>query len=257
MLDIVNLDCGYEKNILSHLSFSGEKGDLICILGANGSGKSTLIKTIVGLLNAKNGQIILNNENIKDWSWHKRAKNFAYIPQNFNSTFQYRGIEIVVMGRTAYLGFGLSPSKKDYVLAEKAMERLNILHLKNKIYSNMSGGERQLVKIAQALAQEAEVLVMDEPTNNLDFGNQISILNHLKELSKMGMLVIMATHFPDQALEYGSKVLLINKGKGKFVANPKENIDGKDLEELYDLEIKIFDININNEKRKICIPFLK
>lgn len=252
---IEKLNCGYEKTILRDISFTGERGDIICILGSNGSGKSTLIKTLVGLLEPHGGKVSLKKENTKDWAWRKRAKHIAYIPQSFNSTFQYSGLEVVVMGRTSYLGFGRSPGRQDYSIAEKAMKKLKIIHLKNKVYANMSGGERQLVKIAQALAQEAEILVMDEPTNNLDYGNQISMLKYLKELSQMGILIIMATHFPDQALSYGTKALLISQGRGKFISNPKESITEEDLKCLYNLDMKILDLRINNKNRRICVPF--
>jgi len=255
ILRIESLDCGYKNIIVKDISFTGEEGDIICILGSNGSGKSTLIKTLAGLLVPHKGQVMVNNENIRSWSWQKRAKNIAYIPQYFNSTFQFTGLDIVVMGRTSYLRLGLAPKESDYEIAKKAMERLNISHLQDRIYSSMSGGERQLVKIAQALAQEAKILLMDEPTNNLDFGNQITMLNYLKELSEMGILIIMATHFPDQALSYGTKALLVSQGEGKLVINPRENIVEEDLEKLYDLQIKILDYHINNENRKVCVPF--
>lgn len=254
MLKIENLKCGYDTTLLEGVNFTGGEGDIICILGANGSGKSTLIKTLVGLLEPHGGDIFINGENVKGWSWRKRAQHVSYIPQTFSSTFHYRGIDIVVMGRTSYLGLASTPSKEDMEIAEEAMEKLNILHLKDKIYSKMSGGERQLVKIAQALAQEAKIIVMDEPTNNLDFGNQIVMLNHLKLCADMGMLVIMATHFPDQALSFGSKALLVRDGKVIAVANPKENISEKDLQDLYKVDIRIFELDFQDDTIKMCLP---
>jgi len=254
MLEIKNLSCGYEKTILENISFTGESGDIVCILGANGSGKSTLIKTIVGLLEPHSGDVFIENENIKNWSWKKRAQSISYIPQTFSSTFQYKGIDIVLMGRTSYLGLASSPSEKDLEIAEKSMEKLKILHLKDKVYSKMSGGERQLVKIAQALAQESKIIVMDEPTNNLDFGNQITMLNHLKQCAEMGMTVVMATHFPDQALAYGTKALLVKNGEVEVIPNPKENITEKDLQNLYNVNIKIFELDFKDTTMKMCLP---
>lgn len=254
MLKVENLVCGYDKKILEKVNFTGKSGDIICILGANGSGKSTLIKTIVGLLDPHGGSIYVEGENLKDWGWTRRAQNISYIPQSFSSTFQYRGLDIVLMGRTSYLGLASSPSREDVEIAEDAMDKLNILHLKDRIYSQMSGGERQLVKIAQALAQEAKIIVMDEPTNNLDYGNQISMLNHLQLCAEMGMLVIMATHFPDQALSYGTQALLVKGGRVKTISNPKENIREEDLQELYNVNIKIFELNLENHTIKMCLP---
>lgn len=254
MLKVKNLSCGYNTEILKNVSFIGNKGDIICILGANGSGKSTLIKTLVGLLNPHGGDILIENEDTKNWSWERRARTISYIPQAFNSTFQYTGLDIVLMGRTSYLGLASSPSKEDVEIAISSMEKLNILHLKDKIYSKMSGGERQLVKIAQALTQESQIIIMDEPTNNLDFGNQIIMLEHLRECAKMGMLIIMATHFPDQALSYGTQALLVNNGEVIVKSNPKESIGDRDLRNIYNVDIKIFELNYKDSTIKMCLP---
>lgn len=255
MLEVRNLSCGYgDRIILEDVSFTGETGDIVCILGANGSGKSTLIKTIVGLIEPYEGGVFIENENIESWPWDKRGKSISYIPQYFSSTFQYRGIDIVLMGRTSYLGLASSPSKEDLEIAEEAMEKLNILHLKNKIYSKMSGGERQLVKIAQALVQQSKIIVMDEPTNNLDFGNQITILNYLKQCATMGITILMATHFPHQVLFYGTKALLIKDRRVVEVCNPGENITESDLENLYNIRIKILEIDLEGRNMKICVP---
>ena len=144
MLEVKGLNCGYKNNIiLRDVSFTAKSGDIVCILGPNGSGKSTLIKTILGLLNSKGGQILIDKQDIRDWSWRDRARIISYIPQVFSSTFEYRSIDIVLMGRTSHLGFGASPSSRDERIAEEAMEKLKILHLRDRIYSKLSGGERQ------------------------------------------------------------------------------------------------------------------
>lgn len=255
MLEVKNLTCGYKDNmVLQDVSFTAKPGDIICMLGSNGSGKSTLIKTIIGLLEPYEGEILIDNENIKDWSWRDRAKVISYIPQAFSSMFQYRGIDIVLMGRTSYLGLGSSPSKEDEQIAEEAMKKLKILHLKDKIYSKLSGGERQLVKIAQALAQQAKIIVMDEPTNNLDFGNQVVMLNHLKKCVDMGITVIMATHFPEQAFLYGTKALLIKDGYVIEVDKPNDNLTEDDLKTLYGVELKVVELGLEDKGRKICLP---
>lgn len=255
MIHVDNLSCGYKnKKILKNVSFQGESGDIICILGPNGSGKSTLIKTIVGLLEPIEGKVCIEGENIKDWSFNRRSKNISYIPQTFSSTFQYTGLDIVLMGRTSYLGFGSSPTEEDEKIALDAMKMLNILELKDKIYSKMSGGERQLVKIAQAIAQQAKIIVMDEPTNNLDFANQVIMLNYLKECAEKGMIVIMATHFPEQVLSYGTKTLLVKDGTVKVVEKPRENLKDKDLRDLYGIDVRIVELSIENKIVKMCLP---
>lgn len=255
MFEVKNLNCGYgDKIILQDVSFTAKSGDIVCMLGPNGAGKSTLIKTIIGLLDPYKGEILINGENIKNWSWSRRAKAISYIPQTFNSTFQYKAKDIVLMGRTSYLGFASSPSKEDEEIAEEAMEMLKVLHLKDKIYSQLSGGERQLVKIAQALAQQSKIIIMDEPTNNLDFGNQIVMLNHLKQCVDLGITVIMATHFPEQALLYGSKVLLIKNKCVIEIDKPDENLTEEDLQNLYDVKIKIVELDLEDSTMKTCLP---
>lgn len=255
MLEVKNLSCGYrDKTVLEDVSFTANPGDILCILGSNGSGKSTLIKTIIGLLDIYEGEIFVDGENIKDWSWEQRAKAISYIPQSFNSTFQYKSIDVVLMGRTSYLGFALSPSKEDEKIADEAMGRLKISHLRDKIYSKLSGGERQLVKIAQALAQQSNIIIMDEPTNNLDFGNQIVLLKHLKQCADLGITILMATHFPEQALLYGTKALLVKDGRAIEIDRPNENLTESEIQNLYGVEVKIVELDIEDKTIKMCLP---
>lgn len=254
MFQIKNLSCGYkDKTVLKDVSFTAESGDIVCILGRNGSGKSTLIKSIVGLIEPFKGEMLIDGIDIKSWPWSKKAKLISYIPQTFSSMFHYKGIDIVLMGRTSYIGFSASPSKEDEEIAEDAMNKLNIFHLKDRIYSQMSGGERQLVKIAQALAQQSKIIVMDEPTNNLDFGNQGIMLNYLKKCSDMGITIIMATHFPEQALSYGSKALLVNNQRVVEIDNPNKSLTEEALQKLYDVDVKLVEVDVNNKTRKMCL----
>lgn len=254
MLNIRKLSCGYgNKLILKEVSFVANQGEIVCILGPNGSGKTTLIKTIVGLIDPIKGDILVNGVNTRGWAWNQRAKIMSYIPQTFSSTFQYKAIDIVLMGRTAYIGISSFPSKEDIAIAEQSMEKLHIAHLKDKIYSHMSGGERQLVKIAQALTQKSEIIVMDEPTNNLDFGNQSMMLSNLSRCAEMGITILMATHFPEQAMHYGSKALLLNHGKVIEVNQPSENLTEERLQELYKIKVKLVEIDIKGKKRKVCL----
>ncbi len=255
MIEVKDLSCGYgNRMVLKEVSFTGNPGDIICILGPNGSGKSTLIKSILGLLKPFEGKILIDNEDIENWNWRKRANKISYIPQSFSSTFQYKVKDIVLMGRTSYLNLISFPSKEDENIAEEAMEKLNILHLKNKIYSQLSGGERQLVKIAQAIAQQSEIIIMDEPTNNLDFSNQIIMLKHLKEWIKKGVTVIMATHYPEHAFLYGTKALLVKDGKVVEIDNPKENLKERDLKDLYNVDLKLINLDSQDKAMKMCLP---
>lgn len=255
MIEVKGLSCGYgNKKVLKDVNFVGNSGDIICILGPNGSGKSTLLKSILGLLKPYEGKIFINNEDIENWNWRKKANKISYIPQSFGSTFQYKVKDIVLMGRNSYLSLISSPSKKDEQIAEEAMEKLNILHLKEKIYSQLSGGERQLVKIAQALAQKSEIIIMDEPTNNLDFNNQIVMLKYLMEWAKKGITVIMATHSPEHAYLYGTKALLVKDGTVLEIDNPKKNLKERDLKKLYNVDLKVIELDEKGKSMKICLP---
>lgn len=255
MLQVKDLSCGYDKKVvLKGVNFTVKPGDMVYLLGANGSGKSTLIKTIVGLLRPYHGSISIDGRAIHGWSWKRRAKLIGYIPQTFNTTFQYRCKDIVLMGRTPYLDFMSSPSKWDREIAEQAMETLNILHLKDRIYSQLSGGERQLVKIAQALAQESKIIVMDEPINNLDFGNRLLILKQLRKCMDLGIAIIMATHFLEHVFLYASKALLIKDGKVREVDRPSLNISKDDLQALYDVGLKMVELDSRGGKLKVCLP---
>lgn len=255
MLKIENLACGYGTyKVLDSVNFSADTGDIICILGPNGSGKSTLIKTIIGLEKPMGGRVFIDGQDIETWPARKRAKFISYIPQSFSANFQYRCLDIVLMGRTPYLGFASSPSKKDEEIALKAMETLKITHLKDKIYSQLSGGERQLVKIAQAITQEAKIIIMDEPANNLDFGNQITLFNHLVDCKNMGLTIIMVTHSPEHAFLYANKVLLVRDGGVEEIEEPNRNLDEEDLKSIYQVDLSLVEVGWKGGLVKMCIP---
>lgn len=255
MLEVKNLNCGYgNTSVLENVNFTANSKDMVCLLGANGSGKSTLIKALVGLLKPFSGEIFIDGKNIKGWPYRKKARLISYIPQTFSSGFQYKSIDIVLMGRTSYLNFASAPSKQDEEIAENALEVLKIPHLRDRIYSQLSGGERQLVKIAQALTQQAKIIVMDEPINNLDFGNQITMFEHLKECKDLGMTIIMATHSPEHAFLYADKALLVKEGQVIEIEKPNENLTEENLKSIYNVELKVVELNWKDNVVKMCLP---
>lgn len=243
------------KEVLKKVSLFVEAGEVLCLLGPNGSGKTTLFRTILGLLKLKEGKITMNGEDVAFWSRREIARKIGYVPQNHVPPFPFHVFDVILMGRTAHVGTYSTPTKKDYEVTEEAVNTLNISHLKDRIYTELSGGERQLVLIARALAQEPQVLIMDEPTASLDFGNQILVHNHIKKLADSGLAIIMSSHFPNHALQYASKAALIKEGELIAVGKPQEIITEENLKQLYDVNLRIASVSTStDENLNVCVP---
>ncbi|WP_213996238.1 ABC transporter ATP-binding protein [Tepidanaerobacter syntrophicus] len=255
-LDLSEVMVGYKGiAVLKDVSFTLNTGEVLCILGPNGSGKTTLFKTIMKLKEPMAGVISVDGSNISKWSCDKIANYIGYIPQNYSTVFPYTTLEIVVMGRTPKISIWSTPKAKDIQIALDSMRALNILHLKDKIFTKISGGERQLVLIARAIAQQTKFLIMDEPTNNLDFGNQVLILNQIKRLSEKGMAVIMATHVPEHAFLYADKVLMVKDGYVLAYGKSKEILSEDNLRKLYGVNLKLMPVASEYcSSLKVCIP---
>ena len=262
-LDLINGSCGYGTDVvLKEISFTVESGEVLCFLGPNGTGKTTLFKSILGLLKLMEGSLRLDGKELSTLSRAQIAQLIGYIPQAHQPPFPFKVIDVILMGRTAHLGLFSSPSKKDYEIAEEVIESLNIGHLRNKIYTQISGGEKQLVLIARALTQKPRILVMDEPTAALDFGNQLMVLSQIQKLAAKGLGIIMASHFPDHALLYSSKVIMLKKGGVYMAGDPSEVINEVSLKNLYGVDVKIVSANLQMSKHcrqevKVCIPVLE
>ncbi|MDP4177330.1 MAG: ABC transporter ATP-binding protein [Bacillota bacterium] len=256
--EINNVSCGYGSNIIvKNLSMNIESGEVLTLLGPNGVGKTTFFKSILGFLKIHSGEIKLDGENVHNWKKSKLAKVIGYVPQAHVPPFPFSVLDVVVMGRTAHLNTFASPSKKDIKFAEETLELLNISYLKDKIYTEISGGERQMVLIARALTQEPKILVMDEPTSNLDFGNQVKVLEQVNKLSKDGLGIIMTSHFPDHAFLCSTKIALLKRNHEFIVGKVDEVITEENLESAYGVKVKI--ISTKNEEGtviKSCIPML-
>lgn len=255
-LEVKNLSCGYGmEKVINSISFTIKEGEVVSLLGANGCGKTTLIKSIIGLLPIIKGKVLLNGKNIEKWSSAQTAKLLGYIPQMHTPPFPFKVLDVVLMGRTTHIKTFALPTKKDIVIAEKTLEMLNISYLKKRTYTEISGGERQLVLIARALAQEPKVLVMDEPTASLDFGNQIKVLNQVKQLSKLNIAVLMSCHFPEHAFIYSDRTILLNKGEILHSGIPDETITSERLKTLYGVDVDIISVrNSMQENLKVCVP---
>ena len=258
MLEARDLAIGYGKTkVGAGLSLAVNAGDILCLLGPNGCGKTTLFRTLLGLLPALSGQVLLGDKPITAQSRAEIARRIAYVPQAHAPPFPFEALEVVLMGRTARLGRFGQPGRRDREIALDAMRQLGIADLAHRDYSRLSGGQRQLVLIARALAQQATLIVMDEPTASLDFGNQAQVLARIKMLTQeaadAGHGVILSTHDPDQAFALDARVLLMKHGRPQAEGSANEVLTGTSLSDVYGIPICV---ETTGSGRKVCLPSL-
>ena len=251
-LEAERASCGYGgKPVVDDISFAVDSGEVVCLLGANGSGKTTLFKAILGLLRLSGGRILVDGCDAAKWDQRRLARALAYVPQAHTPPFPFAVRDVVLMARTAHLGVFGSPSRSDAAIAEDAMEALGVSHLARARYTEISGGERQLVLIARAVAQESEFLIMDEPASNLDFGNQARVLGRVKELARRGLGVLMTTHFPDHAFLCASRVAVLKAGRLLAMGRPEDALTRRHLESAYGVPLRIVEIEAG---LRVCVP---
>lgn len=230
---------GIKEDVLKGINFDAEKGNITTILGPNGSGKTTLFKCIAGLWKYYRGEIFFDGKPIDKLSFRKRTKIFSVVPQEHEPPFPYSVFDVVLMGRASYVGIFSAPGKKDYHIVEEALKTVGIEHLRDKPYTKISGGERQLTLIARALVQNSPVMLLDEPTSHLDFKNQINVLKKIKEIaSKKGFTVIMTLHDPNMAGLFSDKVVVINSGAKIAEGIPKEILTEDLIKKVYNVEVR-------------------
>ena len=242
LLSVQDLAFGHPGRTLGRaINFDVEGGEVLCVLGPNGGGKTTLFRTLLGLLPAHGGLVALNGKSLAAHTSSERAKLMAYVPQAGNSYFAFTVREVVLMGRTAHIGLFAAPGPKDFDAATGALEELRIAHLADKSFTQISGGERQLALIARALAQASPLLIMDEPTASLDFGNQSLMLNEILRLKASGRSVLFCTHDPDQALRCADRALLLHEGKVLALGSPREVVNAANLKVLYGVDVELIE----------------
>lgn len=257
-LEAKHLDFGYgTRRVGNDVSLSLGAGEVLCLLGPNGSGKTTLFKTLLGLLPPQGGQVLMDGADLQGSKRGEIAQRVSYVPQAHAAFFPFTVREVVLMGRTAHLGVFSSPSRRDQEIAQTAIERMRLAHLADSIYTCISGGERQLALIARALAQDARIIVMDEPTANLDFGNQVRVLEHIQDLARTGMGVLLSTHDPDQAFICADRVAMLHEGRLARTGTPAEAITSESLRQLYGVDVEITQVETRSGlRRTACIPLL-
>lgn len=257
-LKVENLYAGYQNyDVLNDVSLEVESGEILCLLGPNGVGKTTLFKTILGFIKPNSGSITIDGKNLLKISRKEFSSYIAYVPQQHEPPFPFKVLDVVVLGRMPHLGALSVPKKKDIEIAKEALLAIGISHLAEKDYTEISGGERQMVLIARAIAQQAKFLIMDEPTANLDYGNQVKILKEIKKLSKNGMGVVLTTHSPEHAFLCSTKVALLFRNNNMEFGNADDIINPEKMKNAYGIDVKVISTEGNKgEKLKGCIPLL-
>lgn len=236
MIELKQLSIGYQFPLAEQLNLCFQTGKITALLGSNGCGKTTLLKTILGILGPFQGEIFIQNRPHITYSQKELASLIGYVPQAHHGIFAFRVLDVVLMGRTAFFSWFSSPKLSDIQVAQNCLARLGILALQDKIYTQLSGGERQLVLIARALAQQPQCLIMDEPTSNLDFGNQIRVLEQIVQLKQQGLTIIFTTHQPEQAFYYTDQVVLFHQGKIMAQGFPQNVMTIEHLSKIYHLD---------------------
>ena len=256
ILEVQQLSCGYKFPIISEISFEAGPGDVVCILGVNGIGKTTLFKTILGQIPGFGGRALIGGRDLSKTPIKQLARMIGYVPQAHIPPFPYRVIDVVTTGRTPHLSLFSAPSRRDEEFALEVLERLQIGDLAERVYTEISGGERQLVLIARALAVEPDILIMDEPASNLDFGNQMRMIRQIRMLAETGLAVLLTSHNPDHVLQCATKIVLLYGGRRYAVGSPDELITGEMLREVYSIEAEVKQFERGEKTSRVCIPWL-
>ena len=252
-IEVQNLSFSYgDRPVLHDISFRVEKGEFLSILGPNGVGKSTLFRCVLGLLSGYTGQVLVDSADSRSFSVREAARHIAYIPQSSHPIFNYSVFDIVLMGRTSGLSTFRSPKKQDAELCRWALEKVGIPHLSDRCFHRLSGGEQQLVLIARALVQKAPILMLDEPTASLDFGNQLRVLEQCRSLAREGYTVIQTTHNPEQSYQYSDRILTLQQGRVLAEGTPKEVLTEKTIRALYGVEVDV--VSLRDDRARICLP---
>ena len=241
-LSVRDLTFAYKKTpVLSGVSFDAEPGELLAVLGPNGVGKTTLFRCILGEQKRYSGVIAIDGANLLTLSARETAHRVAYIPQTHAMTFRFSVRDVVLMGTSHTLSPLASPGKAQERIAEEAMEKLGIGALSDRSFDTLSGGEQQLTYVARALAQQAKILLMDEPTSSLDYGNQLRVLDVVKELAGDGYTVLLSTHNPQHALWYADRVLALHDGSVAALGPVETTLTPALFETLYGTRAELYE----------------
>jgi len=237
--------------IFEDVSFSLRAGQVFCILGPNGAGKSTLLNCLANLFPLQKGEILLNGQPMHTLSRREVAQWIGYVPQSQDPTYGYTVRDFVVMGRAPYISTMQLPKQEDFEKADQALEIMGIEHLRDRPYTDISGGERQQATIARVIAQEPKIILMDEPTSSLDFGNQLRTIRMIRSLAQRGYAVVMTTHNPDHAIMLDDTVGVLDR-EGRMTAGlARQVLTEQLLSSVYRVDVKI--VHVDAVDRDACL----
>ena len=245
MLEIRDLSAGYgHRHVLEQISLKASEGEVVGVIGPNGSGKTTLLKTITKVLEPISGTVLIDGTNIDEMQSTQIAKKVAVVSQVISINFEFTVEDIVLMGRTPYIKG--SETVEDINIVRDAMEKTNTLFLKDRLITQLSGGELQRVIIARAFAQNPKILLLDEPTSHLDITNQIDILNLVKNASRKGMVVVAVIHDLNLAAYYCDKICLLQDGELISTGTPEQVLTSSNIERAFNIVVKVIPNEITN-----------
>ncbi|MDL2309015.1 ABC transporter ATP-binding protein [Bacteroidales bacterium OttesenSCG-928-B11] len=236
MIQISNLSYSYDKKeVLTDISIGIRKGDFCALMGLNGSGKSTLLKVIAGLLPIRQGEIRIEGKNSANYSPTLLAQQIAYVPQQQDIVFDFSVWDTVMMGRNPYQGRWETESARDKEIVNKVLKQCHIEHLKERMLSQLSGGEMQRTLIARAMAQEAPIMLLDEPLSNLDIIHKYEIMGILTKLNRNGQTIIIILHDFPVAIQYVAKTIILKNGQLENYGNVIEVLSPENIRLAFDL----------------------
>lgn len=243
---------GSSRAILDDVSLCIAPGEMLTLLGPNGAGKSTLLNCLVGALVPQRGKVVLEGREVAGLMPRDIARVVAYVPQTSSSAYGYRVRDYVAMGRAPYKNVFQHPDAHDRAIVDEAMGQLGIEHLAEKAYTQISGGERQLVNVCRALVQQPKVILFDEPTSALDYGNQIKVLRMVKRLQEQDYAIIMTTHNPDHPILLGGRVAILDREGHLDCDGVSRMMTEERLSALYGTDLRV--LHIDELDRDACMP---
>lgn len=243
-LKVENLGFSYEgsQQVFDGINLEINSGEIVCLLGPNGIGKTTLLNCLVRLREPTHGKAMLDGEDMTRLSPREIARIIGYVPQTLRPSFDFTVLEYVVTGSAPWLSIFEKPGLVHYQRAEEALEQMGISHLAQKPYTRISTGELQQVSIARAIAQQSRLILMDEPTAHLDYGNQLRVLRIVKDLASRGFGIILATHNPDQVLLLDAKAAVIDRQANFHFGSWKDVLTEELISAMYGVPLRIIQV---------------